>query len=254
MGLRQEVVQHLGGEGRLRGVVQGVHFVDLDPHFVGVVVADAAGEPRPPEDDAGPVPGAGLDQQGDAGVGQAVQVRHKGAGVGDAAGPAVGDHQVLVHGAQVAPQGHVAGLQVHAQPRHFDGAPAGVVLVDVVAQDGQVAGVAAGAQADADGVHHAGDAPGGQGVQIGGAGRLQGGEPPQLLDGPVAQAVHDDEHGFVHKFPLWRNLNESRMSRGRLKDENSLSGRCPHRPEGKFSKRFLFKIDKKLNRDHKIIG
>ena len=202
VGFRQEVIQHLSGESRLGGVVQGVNLVDLDPHLVGIVVADPETQPRPPEDNAGPVAGAGTDLQGDALIAESVQVLDKGAGIGDAPGPPVHHGEVVVHRAQVAPQGHIPRLQVHAQPRDLDGAPAGIIALDVVAQDGQVAGVAAGALPYAQGVHQAGDAPGRQAVQVGGVRRLQGGEAPQFPDGPVSQTIHDDEHGFIHQLLL----------------------------------------------------
>ena len=70
-----------------------------------------------------------------------------------------------------------------------------------------MAGVAAGAQPHAQGVHDPGDAPGRQGVQVGGVRRLQGGEAPQFPDGPVSETVHDHEHGFMHKLLLGVSFN-----------------------------------------------
>ena len=70
-----------------------------------------------------------------------------------------------------------------------------------------MAGVAAGAQPNAQGVHDPGDAPGRQGVKVGSVRRLQGGEAPQFPERPVSQTIHDDEHGFMHTLLLGVGFN-----------------------------------------------
>ena len=91
----------------------------------------------------------------------------------NSAGPTVGEHAVIVHGAEVAASGHVSGQQLGANAEGFQRATADQVLQRVVSEQRQVAGPTARSNAD---LHRSGESAGaalGQSVQIGDVRGLQ---------------------------------------------------------------------------------
>ena len=119
-----------------------------------------------------------------------------GAGVGaDAPGAAVGDEALVVDGAEVAAGGQVFATKVEVDAEGFEDAAADAVLQRVVAEEGEMAGAAAGRDAVADGHGEAADAVGGEAVEVDGVRLFELGA-AGLGIGQAAEAVDDEEDDF----------------------------------------------------------
>ena len=92
---------------------------------------------------------------------------------GEAAGAAVGDHAVLVDGAEVATCGKVVGGEFHADAGGLKDAALYEVGDGVVAEEGKMAGATAGDDAPGHGYGEATHGLGSDVVQIGGVGSLK---------------------------------------------------------------------------------
>ena len=113
---------------------------------------------------------------------------------GDTPGPAVHQQARIVHGAEVAAGGNVAGAEVNLNSEGLQCAPAYQVLQGVVAEQGKVAGTAAGSNPRFDWRGQTTGALTCHCVQVGQARRLQLRE-ASVGVGKTAQAVyhqHDD--------------------------------------------------------------
>jgi len=107
------------------------------------------------------------------------------------AGAAVGDPAVVGEGGEVDARGHVARLQLEADPGGRERPAADLVGERVVAEQAQMTGAGPGRDAAGDRVVQAEGALAGEPVEVG---RARLGQLGTSLDGPVAaQAVHDQQ-------------------------------------------------------------
>ena len=115
---------------------------------------------------------------------------------GHAPGAAVGDDAAGVEGAEIGARGDVARLEFQAQAQGLNDAAPDLILNGIVAEQSEVARPAAGGDAGSDGDHAALRAEFGQGVKIGGRGRLQRREKTLFFGRQIAQTVQDYEGQF----------------------------------------------------------
>ena len=184
------------GGGLLRGLVLGLGHEGRHAQPLGVGVGDVGVQGlalRGPQHQHEAIFLDGLHKGAHAGQLDLAQQGHQLAADlgGDAPRPPVGDEPLVVDGAKVGPGGHVLGLQVKVDAQGFQDAPADVIDQGVVAEQGEVRRAAAGRDA----VGHRHGEPqlrmGGQGIQVGGVGRLELGQAIGLA-GQAAQPVHDE--------------------------------------------------------------
>ena len=197
--LAQPVVDQRGRVNGFRAVVQRLHGQRGPAHHQGVGLAQGGGKARAAQDEQVAVFLHRLHEQLVPCQGRArlQPGRQPGAHLGgDAAGAAVGDQTLLVHGAEVAPRRQIVGPQVEADAQGLQDTAADVVDERVVAEEGQVRRAAAGGYAASDGQAEAARALGGQPVQVWGMGGFQFRRAARL-DGQSAQAIHDQEHDLA---------------------------------------------------------
>ena len=114
---------------------------------------------------------------------------------GRPAGAAVGDLAVVVDGAEVAADGHVARADLEVDAERFEDAAADAVFERIVAEQAEVAGAAAGRDAGQHRDAQAADAFAGQASRFGVRADLQLGLAARL-QGQAAQAVRDQQDDF----------------------------------------------------------
>ena len=171
--LRHEPSKGPGGPLRLRR--QGLGLQRGHPYPLRVRLANLFGQPLASQRQHEPVVSHWIDVNLHPGDAKGVQTTAEGSRLrgGDAPRPPVHQDVRRVHGAEVAPSGHVARLDVHPNAKGLQHAPAHLVLQRVVAKEGQMPRPAPGGDA---GQHRRGQATGallGQPVQVGEMGRLQ---------------------------------------------------------------------------------
>ena len=197
-------------------VGDGVERRDAGDLRIGVV--DVAVQAGAAEDDDEAMLLHRLDEDFDAGdlyVAQFDRERRAFFG-GDAAGAAVADVAAGVERAEVRADGDVALLQREADAGGFERAAADQVLERIVAEQAEMAGAAAGADAGQDGDAAAEDADFGEGVEVRRVGRFELGQAARLLR-QAAEAVghvHDDL-GVVFDVQFAGELVEVHGGRGR---------------------------------------
>jgi hypothetical protein len=191
-GLVEEAADQVGGAFGLGAAGLGVQ--RRDALALGVGVGQVGGEPVAPQHQQAAVLALGADEQ----LG-AVQAHLAGEQLADAgrllggepAGAAVDDPAIAGEGGEVDARGHVAGLQLEADPGGRQSAAADLVGERVVAEQSQVPGAGPGRDPAGDGVVQAQGALAGEPVEVGRSRLGQLGAP---LDGPVAaEAVHDQQ-------------------------------------------------------------
>ena len=107
---------------------------------------------------------------------------------------------VLVHGGEVPSEGDVPFLQVDADAGGLERAASGVHLVGVVAEEGEVARVAAGDDPRGDRVDEPIHPIRREPVEVRSRRRFERGLVPQLGERPIPQPIEDDEEDppFIH--------------------------------------------------------
>lgn len=199
------------GVERLAFLDNVVEFLERDsqqplPAVRGVGIGHLRGEfSAAPDDEDSPVLDCVFELEARAGNGfelyLLVYLPAEGAGLGGgqvSADAPVGDSSVVAHRGEIHPEGQVARIDPEADRVGFERPPARVILVRVVAQDGDDRYVRLGGDAGRDGVHEAALAPARKRVHLRRMRGLKRRQVSQRRDRPVPQAVEHDVQDFFH--------------------------------------------------------
>jgi hypothetical protein len=199
VGLFRERVHGL--RGRLRRRLEGLRLEDLAPGFVRVRVGDFGREAAASQHHGDAMLGARPHGRPDAAEAEAVQgLREFLRPLADPARSAIRESHLLIDGREVPPEGDVALLQVNANPRRFEGTAAGVDLVRIVAEEGEMARVAARDDSGGDRIDEPIHAVRREPVEVRPRRRLERRLVAQFGERPIPEAVKDDQEDppFVH--------------------------------------------------------